>query len=716
MLWGMMGVGLPVLAHLLNLHRFRQTQWAAMRFLKRAAQVRSRQIRLKDILLMLLRCLIVALTVFALSRPVTRSEGAAAALGQSRAGVVIAIDGSYSMLHQTGERSRFDRALDRAREIADTVREGDPISLILVGARHRVLLRNAAFEPERFEEQLNTLSPLSEHAALETLPGTIQPLLSQMTAAQKEVYFVTDLQASDWNNLNDEAYAEFRQLSETARVSLVSIKPGSEENAAITDFRLASGALRSQTLARYIAEVKNFGTQPQQNLRIVCRINDTPVDEKSIAELAPGESKTVTMFVPLRDPGRARLKAELSQDELMLDNTRYAVANIRKRIAVLSIDGNPAGGRFAGADDFLISALTLPQNLNASQSMNVESLPWSAMSDVEFDQYDIIVLANVAEFPEALASPLKQFVSTGGGLVVFVGPNTRPEIWNDRLGTEGVDLLAGQIGDPAEEPFGNHDGWPLDPALTDHDLAEPLQGLPEDLLGNIRFWRYMQIEPAADAQVALRIAPDGEPLLVERRIGRGRSILVATTANRDWHNMVLNPAYPMLMQQMAAHLTRQDLEIPVPVGQPIVVALDDMKVGADVKFIEPSGQATIEPTIERQGHTIGLFEPTDELGFHEIECEVASPSFVVAVNPRTMMESNVQVLTGESLIGVTEKSNMELIPRESSTVETIRTARIGREMWLPLLILAVIALGAEMLMANKLTGRRNVAERIGTDS
>ena len=180
MLWGALGVGIPILVHLLNLYRFHETDWAAMRFLARAAQVRSRQIRLKDILLMLLRCLAVLLVVLALSRPIYRPKGLASAIGESRAGMVIGIDGSYSMLHKVPDRSRFDRAVNRAREIAETMKEGDPISLVLVGARHRVVLRNAPFSAERFATALGELSPLAERADLETLPEAVEPLLGQM--------------------------------------------------------------------------------------------------------------------------------------------------------------------------------------------------------------------------------------------------------------------------------------------------------------------------------------------------------------------------------------------------------------------------------------------------------------------------------------------------------------------------------------------------------
>lgn len=69
LLLGALGLALPVLAHLLNRHQVRHTDWAAMQFLNRSVRVRSRQIKLRDLLLLLLRCMALLFIVFALARP-----------------------------------------------------------------------------------------------------------------------------------------------------------------------------------------------------------------------------------------------------------------------------------------------------------------------------------------------------------------------------------------------------------------------------------------------------------------------------------------------------------------------------------------------------------------------------------------------------------------------------------------------------------------------
>ena len=75
LLLGALGIGLPILAHLLNKHQFKQTDWAAMQFLNRAVNVRSRQIKLRDFLLLLLRCLAILLLVLAIAKPILEEIG-----------------------------------------------------------------------------------------------------------------------------------------------------------------------------------------------------------------------------------------------------------------------------------------------------------------------------------------------------------------------------------------------------------------------------------------------------------------------------------------------------------------------------------------------------------------------------------------------------------------------------------------------------------------
>jgi len=98
------GVAVPIIIHLLNRFRHRQVLWGAMELLRKAIVLRSRQIQLEDLLLLVLRCLAVGLLALAVARPTITSAGANWFGKTADVGLLIAIDGSFSMDHRPGER------------------------------------------------------------------------------------------------------------------------------------------------------------------------------------------------------------------------------------------------------------------------------------------------------------------------------------------------------------------------------------------------------------------------------------------------------------------------------------------------------------------------------------------------------------------------------------------------------------------------------------
>ncbi|MFN9026717.1 MAG: BatA domain-containing protein, partial [Akkermansiaceae bacterium] len=141
-LLGALGIGLPILAHLLNRLQVQRTDWAAMQFLNRSVRVRSRQLRLRDVLLLILRCLALLLLIFAIARPAWKGDSASWIPGEKRAGVVIAVDSSFSMQHGEKGSSRFDLALKQVATISGKIEAGDPVTLVLLGGDEKLIAHN----------------------------------------------------------------------------------------------------------------------------------------------------------------------------------------------------------------------------------------------------------------------------------------------------------------------------------------------------------------------------------------------------------------------------------------------------------------------------------------------------------------------------------------------------------------------------------------------
>lgn len=571
-LWGILGaigVAVPIIIHLLHQRHRRRTDWAAMELLRRALVVRSGQVKLEDILLLILRCLVLALVAFALLRP-TLDDQDEGFLGEQRVGMVIAIDASFSMDHGKYD-TRLEEAKQRVGKILETAKDGDPITIVLMGEQTRTLLRGANFELDRCNLELEKAEVYPERFNLERATGELAVLVDELKASVKECYIVTDAQAGDWANFSEEAANGLENLSSKAKLFLVPVETEGRENLAITDFSYSSGSLGPGGLSRFTAEVRNFGLQTHEGGSIALSVNDRNGTPKSLGPIKPGESRLVDFYPDLDRAGDANLTASLGLDDdsLLIDNQRKASVRINERIRILCVDGEPFSGDAPGETFWLKKALELNQ-FGDDAFIEVNVSDWEELDASTFDEYDLIFLANVEELDlDATALPLKSFVQEGGGLVVFGGDRLDLKKYNESLHGSKVNLLPGKLVNfsafdekaETEEEAGAETSWRLAEPRSSHVLAGLAESIPQEARDTLRFRKTIQVLPDANSTVILSLAGIDSPLVLEKQIDLGSVLFFATTADRDWSNLVVHPLFPMLMQQTITHLTNRSTEM-----------------------------------------------------------------------------------------------------------------------------------------------------------
>ena len=111
----------PLLLHWFDRRRNMVIQWGAMEFLMEASARKTSARRLKQWLLLLLRCLAIAALVFALARPLLP----AGYLGQShRSETIFVIDNSMSMMRNTPSGTMMTEAIDHTLDEFQNCRVG----------------------------------------------------------------------------------------------------------------------------------------------------------------------------------------------------------------------------------------------------------------------------------------------------------------------------------------------------------------------------------------------------------------------------------------------------------------------------------------------------------------------------------------------------------------------------------------------------------------
>ncbi|MFT5109058.1 MAG: hypothetical protein ACI9UA_004704, partial [Pseudoalteromonas tetraodonis] len=699
LLFAALGIGLPILAHLLNRHKVKRTDWAAMQFLNRNMRVRSRQIRLRDLLLLFLRCLALILLVLALSRPAWKDGVASWLPGEARAGVVIGIDASFSMEHGGQGASRFDRALDQVEAISEHIRPGDPVSVILLGGEDQVLIRNMAFNRERFADALKKAKAAPAGLDLDRVPKRLKELVDDMQAPQKEVYFITDVQARDWRRSSARFQEALADLRSDAEVFLVPV-PGAPANLAVTDLDLVSGVLRKGTSARYQSTVKNYGTDPVSNVEVQCRVEGVQIDSKTIPLIAAGASETVSLFVPFHNAGSTRITAEISGDLLPTDNVRRVVAVVSDRVSVLCVDGSDGD-----AGRLIVSALLARSDGAQDEDYVVRSVPWLSLPSEKLDEVDVIVLADVPEITPQQVEQLSRHVRQGNGLIWFAGKDVKADVWNERSASGPSPLLPAKLGSPVDTRTALGAGRPLDPAMPDHSVCLPLRSLPEDLFSETRFLTRLDVEPNPDSFPILSLAGSGAPILLEHSLGRGHVFMFTTSADTRWNNMAQTPVFPMLMQQIVTYLAGREFEQPRVVGDSLSLSYVEQPDASDAVFDTPSKETITVPVREYRNQFVAMLENAKEAGFYLARVSVQAPGMPVAVNVDPG-ESDVLSLTAADLNTNLEGIDITVVNSEAELTAAIETSRTGRSSWRLFMIAGLVFLLVESLLADRLRNRK----------
>jgi hypothetical protein len=697
MLLGLLGVSVPILIHLLNRYRYREVDWGAMELLRRAMVLRSRRVRIEDLILLALRCLAVALLAIAMARPTISAAGARFFGGESRVGAVIALDASYSMSHRPGVHSRFDLAVSRAREILQTLQPGDQVSVVLMGQRPRTLLRNVSFDRERIDEQLDKAAALPERLNLELCFEQIADLLAEVRAPVRECYVISDSQDLSWRQVSDRAAQSLGELAAAGRVYYLPVGSGAAENLALTDFQLTSGARRTGSMVRYVAEVRNFGRTPARNVGVTLTVGQKTADRRVVDAVPPGQMAAVPLYAKFEAAGDLRVSARLDRDALTTDDVRHAATRVHDRIRVLVVDGAPAGEAYDSETFYLMKAL-VPNPAKPSQaSIHLKRIAQMELPLHKVGDYDIVVLANVSDLRTPQVKALHGFVRQGGGLIVFLGDRVNPGLLNARMRIGDESLLPAELKGELAAPARQQAGWPLEVIDASHPLGRFLSRLPRQFVDEARVRKLFGLQPHEGSRGVLKVAGLDAPLLVEKRLGRGCVLLFASSADRDWGSVAINPAYLIFLHESVTHLTRQSHERQFTVGEPLAIAMPPQVVGDQFELTAPDGERTPIQASEADGRRQADCGLPDAAGFYQLTCGEGAPPITVSVNVDPV-ESDVRPLTPEQLEAALVDLPVRILGGEG-LLAAIKQGRSGREMWRVFMLVGLAVLALETFLA-----------------
>ncbi|HZT75205.1 MAG TPA: BatA domain-containing protein [Vicinamibacterales bacterium] len=541
---GAAAAAVPIVLHLLKRDPDVRVKFAAVRLLKQAPVEDTERHHLRELLLLALRVAALVLLAIAFARPFLPKRAAAAS---SRV-TVVALDTSYSL----DAPGRFERAKALAASAIDRAPAGDLVGVVTFADEATIAARPSG-------------DRVLAHAAVRDASvgfGSTRYRAALATAAQAlggragTIVLVTDLQESGWD-AGDRAIVPEGASIEIADVGAM------PPNLAVTSVRAAGD--------RVVATIRNAASTAR-DARVHLTVDGRPAGDATAA-LGPNQSGDVSFA---RASGRA---AAVSVDDpagIQADNTRYALVESAAAAPVAVVTGS---GDLSGEAFYLQHALAAG-GARGYRPVGLSGATLSTLAAGGLNEYAAIVLVSTRGLERRGRELIADYVRSGGGLVLAVGPEIDADLVADVLGGDAtlrVSPVAPVSAGPARA---------FAPADVRHPVFQPFASNAA-ALGLVRFRQAARVEGRA-CQTIARFTT-GDAAMLDCAAGDGRALVLASDLNDRWNDFPLHATFVPFVQEAvryAGSAREQASEYSVadaPKGvarRPGVVAIADARAGA----------------------------------------------------------------------------------------------------------------------------------------
>lgn len=698
LLAGTAAAAVPIILHLIMRQKPRRLEFPALRFLTVRKEANTRRLRLRHFLLLLLRIAAVCLVAIALARPSILATG----IGidqQAPVAAVFVFDTSVRMDYRQANQTRLDAARDVALWLLSQFPAESEVAVLTPS------LRSAVFQVDlgAAEQRIDRLRTDHTGARLNEIVDEAYELIATSELQRREVYVFSDLTVASWS---DRAGA-LRALATPSGVDQYVIDVGVENptNVALGDVALSEQVLAESATLRLTTALDSLGIDGPRavELYVVDDAGNRQKRDQVVVELTAGAPALCEFALAGLDTGPLQGQiAVLGEDGLAVDNQRWFSAEVVPPWRVLVAAPDPA-------DDyaFLVTEALAPASFRAAgrARFTCDVRPLSAITNDPLTNYDALLILDPPPLADAVWTRVESFAAAGRGVGIFLGRNAAPPAqFNQPVAATRV--LPGNLADQVRSV---DDSVYFAPETSSHPILAKLRlrdgDVPWPDFPVYRHWAFDAL--ADDAAVVARFA-NGEPALLERPVGRGRSVTMTTPVSdwsgRDpWNLLPVGiDAWPfvILMNETALYLTgqkdarfnfRSGEQIEVPIGAPL----------ADGSYVltDPSGESSRQ-RVAKSSLALSI-AAAETVGNYRVRAGGEGGldrGFSVNL---AADESRLDRLDAAGLDEVLGKDRYRLARSRDEIDRDINLGRVGRELFPWLILAAALVLGIEQVLANR---------------
>jgi len=661
------GLALPLYLHLLKRQTVKPTPVSSLMFWESRIQSSTRHRRLRYFLLLSLRLLLLLLLILAFANPFINRN--AATLSSERL-VLLVVDNSFSM--------RAGTRLADAKEAAMSVLSGKG------GARAQV----AAFGSQlRLMTQPALTQTTGDQSALRAAVQAIQPgdghgnfgelaravrAMAESVHTPIELHLFSDMQRGD-------LAAAFSDMALPANVKLVThaVAAKAQPNWTVESVDAPGQVWGKDARPVHVqAVIAGYGTAAAQRT-VSLVVNGKITATRKVA--VPANGRATVDFPALEVPyGFSRCEVKIdSADAFPADDLRrFAVQRSDpQKVLLIHNYGDNRSPLYVGA---ALSAA-------AQSAFILESINVNEAADRQPSNYAFIVLSDLNTLPPLLENSLTGYVRLGGSLLIAAGTSaggrSRIPIFGARI-IETRDYsrvpdryMAAGSSDSSYPAVAKADGW-----------------------AGVKFFYALNVDPS-DSRVIVRLA-DQTPLILEKRIGEGRVVLLTSGLDNLTNDFPQHPAFVPFIEQTARYLAGSERQ---GGARPVDAYLELRNSREQAQGVEVTGPEGKRPLTLGEAASAQSFQLT-EAGYYQLRLANGRQD-EIGVNPDPK-ESNLDVIPGDVLAlwegkgGQSSEAaaNPNKIPGPATPTKTPQT------LWWYVMLLVFACALAESVLASRYLG------------
>jgi len=666
-LWALFAVSIPVIIHLFNFTRYKKIYFSNVRFL-RAVQLESRsRSKLRELLVLLFRCLFLTALVLAFAQPILpgKEDRSRAANKQ----VSVYIDNSFSMENVSSQGPLLQIAVQEAKDLANALNRD---------ARFQLLTNDFEGRHQRLCSKEDFIRLLDE-VKISPAPRRLSEVLSRQTlflqgsgSADKQVYTFSDMQKTGMDLEN------FRPDS-SMRYVLVPLSANKVNNIAVDSCWFETPLQQKGFIQKLHARIRNYGDEALELGTARLILNNQQIAIASFSLDAQGETEVLFNFEN-NSEGFTQGLLKIEDYPVVFDDQLYFSFDSRISINTVLINGKTAGRHF--------NALLSNDSLFRTKIFTEQSINYTS-----FKKADVIVLNELENLSSGLLGELRNFSEKGG--VLFIVPSSNLALADYQTALPQFGLPVPGLKDTATQRTEQ-----LQYASAffvgvfekqDDKMNMPLVNL-----------HYRLPAQAGDAEVLMRLQ-NGDPYFISARKGLLRSFFIASPLDERSTNFQKHALFvPTFYKICFGSLSQRPLFYLAGTNAAIPFRQDSAGQDEPPHIINATNQTDFIPEVRNNGGEQLMFTRGEisKPGFYTLSVLGKEEQPLAFNYSRT--ESDLRSVFNEDLqkmIEVRGWKNVKLLDSTPGAMgKTAAMESEGARLWKLFLILALIFLATEVAL------------------